>query len=564
MRIFLVPALSMRRTDLIALAFCLLTFGMGLAFLPIPGLHYDEILFLHPFLNDWALYRQRWFGQEYPLMVMSYVGALKTWLAWPLYTWLAPSAWVVRLPTLLLGCLNVWLLYRLGAKLWHRRAGLLAAALAATDPTFLLTHVFDWGPVAIQITLSLTAALTFLRWREYGSTLWLAVCGYCCGLALWNKAIFIWVLAAIALSAVICYPRQLIALVTPSELRHRGQAYILAGLCFLLGAAPILMYNIGRSGETLSSNATFERSIPAGKLGAAETSLDGSVIASYMFAFEHNGDSCSVAPQISNDQKVRFPAELEIFPRATLNEWAFIAAILVFIATWKSQTSRSGRFVVLTLALSYMAAIVSVGAGYGIHHYAPALPAAFLAVGGAWWIVSDAMQRLAHPSQRSISMLWIALAVLLPLYALWSMEGWRQRAEFCGGKYIWTNTTKELASTVRAQHGYKFYATDWGIDPQINYLSEKTNRMDFLGALNEEVRSNGPEFEAVERLLSDPNTRLVAFHDPMFAIEDHRKRLSELLTVHGYEAREDQVVHDSKGRPIFSIARLAKQENRLP
>src|SRR5690606_12059962 len=110
--------------------------AMGIAFLSIPGLQYDEILFLHPFLNDWALYHSQYFGQEIPLMVMSYVGALKTWLYWPLYTWLPPSVWVVRLPMLLVGCLNIWMLYRLGRRLWSPRAGVVAAAFAATDPTF--------------------------------------------------------------------------------------------------------------------------------------------------------------------------------------------------------------------------------------------------------------------------------------------------------------------------------------------------------------------------------------------------------------------------------------------
>jgi len=531
-------------------------FAMGLQFAPIPGLQYDEILFFQPFLYDWALYRQRWFGQEFPLMVMSYVGALKTWIFWPLYTWVAPSLWVVRLPALLLGCLNVWLLYRLGARIWDYRAGLLAAALAASDTTFLLTHLFDWGPVGIQVALSAGAALAFLQWRETSATRWLALCGYLCGLALWNKAIFVWVLAALAISVILCFPRTILVWKAVPELRRHRKAYAAAIALFIVGCMPLLTYNVGQRGETVSGNATFERSVPPGKIAAAQTSLDGSVIASYMFAFDPHGDACKVSPNDGSAPGPAFPPELARYPRASLTLLAFGASALVFFLAWPVQGARIGRLIVLVLLLSYFAAIMSVGAGYGLHHYAPILPAAFLAIGGAWSVLARLSEKYGGSFARPAKFVLIAVAVGLPLASALTLEGWRQRAVLCGSGQIWTDATAKLADQVLKRRELTFYALDWGMDPQVNYLASKNNRMEFLTAVSEDVSPEGPRFEEVQRIFHDPRTRLVSYYGDMLVIADYRPRFKKLLEVHGYQAVEDYTVSDSHNRPIFAVLKL--------
>ena len=61
-----------------------LLLGLELSFLAGPGIQEDEALFVAPFLTSTSsLYEWRWGGLRIPVMSMDYLGALKSWLYWP-------------------------------------------------------------------------------------------------------------------------------------------------------------------------------------------------------------------------------------------------------------------------------------------------------------------------------------------------------------------------------------------------------------------------------------------------------------------------------------------------
>lgn len=86
------------------------------------------------------------------------------------------SEWSARLPWSLVSILSIVLVYRLGATLLDERAGLVAAALTATAPTFVLYSRFD-KYYALTMALFLAAALAGTRlWRRpaFGPGAWYA------------------------------------------------------------------------------------------------------------------------------------------------------------------------------------------------------------------------------------------------------------------------------------------------------------------------------------------------------------------------------------------------------
>ena len=96
----------------------------------------------------------------------------------------------VRLPMVLVGAVTILVFYKWAGIFAGPRGALLAAVLLATDPTFLLTDTFDWGPVALQHLLVVSGCFLIARGRLcWGAFLF--------GLALWNKAIFLWTLAGL-------------------------------------------------------------------------------------------------------------------------------------------------------------------------------------------------------------------------------------------------------------------------------------------------------------------------------------------------------------------------------
>ena len=80
---------------LAALLFALLS----LAMLPHPGLEDDEVLFSVPiYFPQGALFSVKKFGFRIPLMLMGYLGTLKTWLYAIIFELAPPSRWsVIRL-----------------------------------------------------------------------------------------------------------------------------------------------------------------------------------------------------------------------------------------------------------------------------------------------------------------------------------------------------------------------------------------------------------------------------------------------------------------------------------
>src|SRR6202012_4294241 len=105
----------------------------------------DELFFAGPLYDpNAAFYYVTVASTRIPLMVVSYTGALKTWLYAGLLAVLEPSPWTVRIPTLLAGAVTIWLTWS-----WMRRAGTgtraagIATILLATDTSYLMTTTFD-------------------------------------------------------------------------------------------------------------------------------------------------------------------------------------------------------------------------------------------------------------------------------------------------------------------------------------------------------------------------------------------------------------------------------------
>src|SRR5450755_3902650 len=127
---------------------CLGFLMAGCVLLPYAGIQNDEALVAGPIFGPVARdFRIRIFHRDIPLMAMDYVGALKSWLYWPIFRLTQPSPTSLRLPVLLIGALTIWLFYRLLEKIAGPRAAVTGCLLLATDTTFLLTTEFDWGPV---------------------------------------------------------------------------------------------------------------------------------------------------------------------------------------------------------------------------------------------------------------------------------------------------------------------------------------------------------------------------------------------------------------------------------
>src|ERR1035438_9281434 len=219
-------------------AIVLLFIATAMLFVNRPGIEADEALVANPALYYW---------HHVPLMLMSYMGALKAWFYLGLFNIVKPGAASLRTPTVLVGAAAIWLFFLLVDRTVGRRAAWIGALLLATDSMFVILEAIDYGPNALHFVLKLGAMLLLVRFHREGAAWALAGGFFLIGLGLWDKAIFAWVLFGISIAAVIVFPREVWRHFTIRNLA------IAAG-SIMLGALPLLAYNIHRPFDTFKAN----------------------------------------------------------------------------------------------------------------------------------------------------------------------------------------------------------------------------------------------------------------------------------------------------------------------
>ena len=140
-----------RRNTCFACIACAYFYLAGLVFIPHIGIEGDETLFAA------GLYRPRGelfalhIGQSHvPIMLMSYVGALKSWIYRPILDVFGAGPMTLRVPMLLAGVASLWLFFLVLRRVAGERSALIGCGLLAVDSMYLVTTCFDWGPVALQ------------------------------------------------------------------------------------------------------------------------------------------------------------------------------------------------------------------------------------------------------------------------------------------------------------------------------------------------------------------------------------------------------------------------------
>src|SRR5436190_20497823 len=112
---------------------------------------------------------------------------------------------------LLDGVASLLLFFLLLRRISGDRAAYIGCSLLDVDSVYILTSCFDWGPVALQHLLLVGGALLLVRFYQTGSHYSLAGGFFLFGLALWDKALAIWVLSGLGVAGILTFPRQILA-----------------------------------------------------------------------------------------------------------------------------------------------------------------------------------------------------------------------------------------------------------------------------------------------------------------------------------------------------------------
>lgn len=550
---------SNRRGAAIALAACIFFFAAGQAFIPCLGIENDEAVFANSLFQPDAAY-YRW--QGVPFMVTSYAGTLKEWIYAPIFRFFGTSVRALREPVLIAAAVTVWLLFLLLRRVAGTRAAVIGACLLAVDSEYLLTSVYDWGPVALQHLLLIGGVLLAVRFAQVAlpsrtahnlnprsetpSSLALAGAFFLFGLAMWEKALAVWLLSGMAIAAAAIYGREMVKLFT-------WRRAVIAVLAFSLGALPLIIFNVNTGFETFRKN-TEQDTIPiSAKAEYLWTASRGGALFGYLVPDDWQTPKPH-QPSGSLERAAAFVSREAGHPRRTAFVFVFIAALLA--APFAGRRGiKAIAFCLLTLAVAWFEMAFNANTGGSIHHTILLwpLPQAMAAISLA--AVSRRLGGWGAPA------LAIALAVPLAAGVLVTNE-YRAQIVRNGGTTGWTPALSLLTNYMEAHPAGHIFCMDWGMLNTMLLSSDGELKL-FSGA--DPVRTDAPpdaeSMRAIQWMLELPGAEFVAHTPANEFFKDESERLIEAAAKLGYRKNEMAKIGDGYGRDIFEVYRFERAES---
>jgi 4-amino-4-deoxy-L-arabinose transferase-like glycosyltransferase len=494
----------------------------------------DESLFAIPIYQGMTR-DARLFHHNLQFMVMSYVGTVKTFLWLPLLHWFGASVWTVRLPAVLLSALTIFFFHRL-----LRIAGssqlvaTLCALILATDPVFLLTNTFDWGPVALEHFLLVTACLSLAMFAKNSHKALLCIGFFLLGLALWNKAIFVWALGGLVLAGVSIFRHQIRMLVS-------GRVASLAIASFVLGASPLLFYNWRHRNATFSENAHLDSPAHAlSKWIALKGTADGSGLFGYMVEEEWNDHPKAVPSRLGR---------ASMWLRAHVGErresglfWMYVALLIAVPLWWRS---RMAWFSILFCSATWAAMAITRDAGESLHHTVLLWPFPLLLLASVLSLV---------PFRRQAAIMVVG-AVLVGTNLL-VLNQYLVQFERFGPARDFTDALFPLAQTVGANPTRSVYVVDWGM---FNTLLMFQKNRTLLHTGNEpfmDDRMSEPQLRQARAMLVDRDALFLDHVQEKEVFEGVGARLERFAAEQGLHKQVLETISDSNARPMFQVFRF--------
>jgi 4-amino-4-deoxy-L-arabinose transferase-like glycosyltransferase len=444
------PRRRLRRHLSLAAALVLF-FAAGCLIAPMVGLQHDELLFADSVLRpDYTFWHVTAGHFTIPVMMNSYLGALKGWLFAPLFAAFGYREAIIRIPALLLAGVTIVLIYRLLREIAGNRAGLFGAWLLATDVTFLVTATFDWGPVVIQNLLLVLGLLLFVLWWRKRQAWLVFAAGFVWGLALWDKALFLWNFSAMAVMFTLLQPRFFLD-------RRNLRCALPVALGLVIGALPLICYNIHDPGATLESNTHLTTKELKSKFEYLRMAMDGSVAATALSDVQHPAQDRVQRPLAGFARWWNGNSPWES------NSWrqGLLAALLPIGLVCAPPARRKWIvFFAGSAAIAWLQSALTINAGGSIHHSVLIWP--LLYSGAA--ISADAAARsfIQWPGRWGAGVVCGTIGVFcfrglfLINHAYWVMLSYSPAP-------AWSNADAALVSYLHEEGVHRAAALDWAI-----------------------------------------------------------------------------------------------------
>lgn len=482
----------------------------------------------------------RVFHHDVPLMLMSYLGTAKTWLFGIIFHFWRPGLWSLRLPVVLIGALTLYVFYRLVARICDSRTAFAATMLVATDASFVLTTTFDWGPVAIQHLAYVSGLLFVVSGHQRRSALRLGAGFLMFGLGMWDKAIFIWILSGSGIAALVLFAPEIKKSFT---LRN----VLAATVGFVLGALPLVIYNIRNPLKTFQGNAVWSTVDLEQKLELGPRALSGSALFGYVVneaSAQHSRPPGNVFERGS-----LWLGNIAGGRRSNLYAYAFLLSLLA--APFWRRRWRPVLFALIAMAIAWAQMLFTKDAGTGLHHSVLLWPLPHL-------VIAVALVETARRIGRAPGVLTYTTLGVLCLSGVLVINQYLGQFIRYGAAPIWTEAVLPAANELPRWADRHILMTDWGMDPTLCVLNRGNLKTlwNVSDTLSHDLSAE--DRDVVRRMFLIDG--VFVMHTPEFEIlPGSGRRLMAVASELGYQRRVLSTVTDSFGHPAFEIAEFSKK-----
>lgn len=514
--------------------------------LRLPGLQYDEVLFANAALGhldeSFIAHEIKLGDWRVPLMLMTYLGALKAYLYAPLFHLFPISPLTVRLPVIIIGAATLILTCILVSRLAGWRIAAASALLMATDPSYIFHTRIDFGPTALMMFLKMASLLAFVTFVKTRRLFAFGLGSVLLGLGIFDKANFLWYAVSAPAAALIVWPKDSFRKVTP------GHWVIGCGFA-ALSCSPFIYYNLATEGETFRGPILLPENFLAAlktRTGLLFEALGGSGVYRFVNGLNPSDMIEALTPSLTN----------------TVTPCVAIAALVVACAARmrRQQVVRNPMTLFFSLLwLLIAAAIYLTHRPVGWHHYMMLWPFHYIALCLLLFRNDDSHTPGApRPASGRAKGRLPATAVLSLMIAsnLLVDASYLRALSREGGRGFFSDAIYELAEHALQQQDKRLIIMDWGFSTQLLLLSR--GRID-KEEIFWELINGGPEEQALNRLherAKDPSA-LFLFHAPDSTVyQNPRLLFQKMLERYQLKAETVRVFLHRRGDPVYVLLRV--------
>ena len=501
----------------------------------------DEALFAMPILQPKSGMWVTVGHSHFLFMLMSYLGTVKTWLYAPLFKVFGTSVWAIREPAIVMGVASIWLFYVLLRRTNGERAAVLGAWLLALDSIYLLTSVYDWGPVALQHLLEIGAMAALVRFYQEKRERYLALGFFLFGLVMWDKALAAWMLSGIAVGVFLVMPRQILA-------RFTWRRVAAAVLAFTVGALPLVLFNAQNHWETFAGN--FQRDFS--DLGGKSRMLMNSVSGQGLFGYMSGEDRDTPQPHPAGGL-VDLISELAGHPRHNLTIYAVALALLLAVLA-RGAALRTIVASTVALALAWFQMAITAGAGGSVHHTVLLWPLPMTIIAVSFAAASRRIGRAGLP------VLALAMSVLLASHLLVTNEYYAQFRRNGAGSVSWTDAIFPLNDVVKQMPADYVFCIDWGVIDSLRLLSHgKLNLREGSDPVNKAELTAEDRAELAHRA-GDSHSLFIGRAPGREVFQGVTGKMTSAAADAGLTRQIITTVSDRYGRAMFEVFRFVPSQ----